>query len=295
MKNTIFTGCGVATVTPMRADGSVNLKKYADHIDELIQNGVDAIIVNGTTGESATLSDEEQYNIICCAKDVIKHRVPLIAGAGSNNTHHAAKLALNARNAGADAVLSVTPYYNKANENGILEHYSFITKYCQLPTIVYNVPSRTGLNIKPETYAKLAENPFVCAIKEASGNLAQAERTISLCGDKIDIYSGNDELTVPFLSIGAKGVISVAANIVPNEMQKLCSLYFEGKYVEAANKQIGIIPLIDALFSDINPVPVKEALNLLGKDFGPCRLPISEMDNVKKEKLIEVLKQYELL
>ena len=153
MKNTIFTGCGVATATPMRSDGSVNLKKYADHIDELIQKGVDAIIVNGTTGESATLSDEEQYNIICCAKDVINHRIPLIAGAGSNNTHHAAKLALNARNAGADAVLSVTPYYNKANENGILEHYSFITKYCQLPTIVYNVPSRTGLNIKPETYA----------------------------------------------------------------------------------------------------------------------------------------------
>ena len=295
MKNTIFTGCGVATATPFRPDGTVNLKKYAEHIDELIQKGVDAIIVNGTTGESATLSDEEQYNIICCAKDVINHRVPLIAGAGSNNTSHAAKLALNARNSGADAILSVTPYYNKANENGILEHYNFITKWCQLPTIVYNVPSRTGLNIKPETYAKLSENPFIFAIKEASGNIAQAERTLSLCGDKIDIYSGSDELTVPFLSIGAKGVISVAANIVPNEMQKLCSLYFEGKYVEAAKKQIELIPLIDALFSDINPVPVKEALNLLGKNFGPCRLPLSEMDDVKKEKLIEVLKQYELL
>ena len=295
MKNTIFTGCGVATVTPMRPDGSVNLKKYADHIDELIQKGVDAIIVNGTTGESATLSDEEQYNIICCAKDVIKHRVPLIAGAGSNNTHHAAKLALNARNAGADAVLSVTPYYNKANESGLIEHYSFITKWCQLPTIVYNVPSRTGLNIKPETYAKLAENPFICAIKEASGNVAQAERTLSLCGDKIDIYSGNDELTVPFLSIGAKGVISVAANIVPKEMQELCSDYFEGKYIESANKQISLIPLIDALFSDINPVPIKEALNILGKDFGPCRLPLGPMDENKKENLQKVLNHYEIL
>ena len=295
MKNTIFTGCGVATVTPMRPDGSVNLKKYADHIDELIQKGVDAIIVNGTTGESATLSDEEQYNIICCAKDVIKHRVPLIAGAGSNNTHHAAKLALNARNAGADAVLSVTPYYNKANENGLIEHYSFITKWCQLPTIVYNVPSRTGLNIKPETYAKLAENPFICAIKEASGNVAQAERTLSLCGDKIYIYSGNDELTVPFLSIGAKGVISVAANIVPKEMQELCSDYFEGKYIESANKQISLIPLIDALFSDINPVPIKEALNILGKDFGPCRLPLGPMDENKKENLQKVLNHYEIL
>ena len=295
MKNTIFTGCGVATVTPMRPDGSVNLKKYADHVDELIQKGVDAIIVNGTTGESSTLSDEEQYNIICCVKDVINHRVPLIAGAGSNNTHHAAKLALNARNAGADAILSVTPYYNKANENGLIEHYSFITKWCQLPTIVYNVPSRTGVNIKPETYAKLAENPFVCAIKEASGNLAQAERTLSLCGDKIDIYSGSDELTVPFLSIGAKGVISVAANLIPNEMHELCSYYFEGKYIESSRKQIELIPLIDTLFSDINPIPVKEALNILGKDFGPCRLPLCEMENGKREKLCNILEQYKLL
>lgn len=294
MKNTIFTGCGAAAVTPMHSDGSINLKKYADHIDELIQNGVDAIIVNGTTGESAVLSDEEQYSIICCAKDVINRRVPLIACAGSNNTRHAAKLALNARNAGADAVLSVTPYYNKANETGLIEHYSYITKWCQLPTIVYNVPSRTGLNIKPETYAKLAENPFICAIKEASGNPAQAERTLALCGDKIDIYSGSDELTVPFLSIGAKGVISVAANIVPKEMQKLCSLYFEGKYIESAKKQIGLIPLIDALFSDVNPIPVKEALNMLGKDFGPCRLPLGPMEEGKKENLRKILESYEL-
>lgn len=295
MKNTLFVGCGAAVAAPMREDGTVNLKNYADFIDELIQKGIDAVIVNGTTGESATLSDEEQYNIICCAKDVINHRVPLIAGAGSNNTSHAAKLALNARNAGADAILSVTPYYNKANENGLLEHYSFITKYCQLPTIIYNVPSRTGMNVKPETYAKLAENPFICAIKEASGNIVQAERTISLCGDKIDIYSGNDELTVPFLSIGAKGVISVAANIVPKEMQKLCSLYFEGKYAESARKQIELIPLIDALFSDTNPVPAKEALNMLGKDFGPCRLPLGPMEASKKESLRETLEHYNLV
>ena len=295
MKNTIFKGVGVATVTPMRNDGSVDLKKYADFIDELIQKGADAIIVNGTTGESATLSDEEQYNIICCAKDVIKHRIPLIAGAGSNNTHHAAKLALNARNAGADAILSVTPYYNKANESGLLEHYSFITKYCQLPTIVYNVPSRTGVNMKPETYAKLAENPFICAIKEASGDIHRAEQTLALCGDKIDIYSGSDELTVPFLSIGAKGVISVAANIVPQEIQQLCSLYFEGKYHETAEKQISLIPLIDALFSDINPVPIKEAMNLIGYNFGPCRLPLGTMDEGKRKELIKVLEQYEIL
>lgn len=295
MKNTIFTGCGVATVTPMHHDGSVNLKKYADFIDELIQKGVDAIIVNGTTGESATLSDEEQYNIICCAKDVINHRVPLIAGAGSNNTKHAATLALNARNAGADAVLAVTPYYNKANRSGLLEHYSFITKWCKLPTIVYNVPSRTGVDISPETYAMLAEDPFICAIKEASGNLAKAERVLSLCSDKIDVYSGSDELTVPFLSIGAKGVISVAANIVPAEMQELCSLYFESKNLESAKKQNEIISLIDALFSDVNPVPVKEALNMMGCDFGPCRLPLGEMEEAKKEKLRAELEHHGIL
>lgn len=295
MKNTIFKGCGVAVVTPMRADGSIDLKKYADFIDELIEKGVDAIIVNGTTGESATLSDEEQYNIICCAKDVIKHRVPLIAGAGSNNTHHAARLALNARNAGADAILSVTPYYNKANESGLLEHYSFVTKYCQLPTIVYNVPSRTGMDIQPETFLKLAENPFICAVKEASGNVAKSERILSLCGGKIDVYSGNDELTVPLLSIGSKGVISVAANIVPKEMTELCSLYFEGKTLEASRKQTTLLSLIDALFSDINPIPVKAALNMLGYDFGPCRLPLGIMNEEKKEKLFRVLEHHGLV
>ena len=295
MKNTIFKGCGVAVVTPMRADGSIDLKKYADFIDELIEKGVDAIIVNGTTGESATLSDEEQYNIICCAKDVIKHRVPLVAGAGSNNTHHAARLALNARNAGADAILSVTPYYNKANESGLLEHYSFVTKYCQLPTIVYNVPSRTGMDIQPETFLKLAENPFICAVKEASGNVAKSERILSLCGGKIDVYSGNDELTVPLLSIGSKGVISVAANIVPKEMTELCSLYFEGKTLEASRKQTTLLSLIDALFSDINPIPVKAALNMLGYDFGPCRLPLGIMNEDKKEKLFRVLEHHGLV
>ncbi|MBQ3500270.1 MAG: 4-hydroxy-tetrahydrodipicolinate synthase [Oscillospiraceae bacterium] len=289
MKNTIFTGCGVAAVTPMRPDGSVNLKKYADFIDELIQKGADAIIVNGTTGESATLSDEEQYNIICCAKDIINHRVPLIAGAGSNNTKHAAKLALNARNAGADAVLAVTPYYNKANRSGLIEHYNYITKWCQIPTIVYNVPSRTGVDISPEIYAVLADNPFICGVKEASGNIAKAERVLNLCGDKIDIYSGSDELTVPFLSIGAKGVISVAANIIPKEMQELCSLYSEGRIFEAGRMQNSLVPLIDALFSDVNPVPVKEALNMLGKEFGPCRLPLGEMEESKKESLRKVL------
>lgn len=295
MKNRIFTGCGVATLTPMRSDGSVNLKKYADFIDELIQKGVNAIVVNGTTGESATLSDEEQYNIICCAKDVINHRVPLIAGAGSNNTHHAAKLALNARNAGADAVLSVTPYYNKTNEEGIIEHYSFITKWGQLPTIIYNVPSRTGVNINPKTYLKLAENPLICAVKEASGNVSQIESILSICDDKIDVYSGNDELTIPLLSIGAKGVISVAANIVPEKIQHLCSLFFEGKYIESAKEQIELIPLINALFCDINPIPAKEAMNMCGNDFGPCRLPLCGIEPSKKEHLYKVLEHYNIL
>ncbi len=291
MKDLIFKGCGVATVTPMREDGSVDLKKYADFIDELIEKGVDTIVVNGTTGESATLSDEEQYNIVCCAKDTVNRRVPLVVGAGSNNTNHAARLALNARNAGADAILAVTPYYNKANESGLLEHYNFITKYAQLPTIVYNVPSRTGVNIKPETYAKLAENPLIVAAKEASGNVANAIRTKELCKNELEIYSGNDELTLPLLSIGSLGVISVAANIVPTEMVKLCKLYFEGKNIEAAKLQTKLLPLIDALFADVNPIPVKEALNMLGYNFGPCRLPLGNIEENAKAKLKTALEQ----
>lgn len=295
MKETIFTGCCVATVTPMRNDGSVDLKKYAEFIDSLIQRGADAIAVNATTGESATLSDEEQYNIVCCAKDVINHRVPLIVGAGSNNTHHAARIALNARNAGADALLCVTPYYNKTNENGLIAHFRFVAEHANLPIILYNVPSRTGMNISPETYEKLSANPLICAAKEASGNIANIARTFALCKNNLDIYAGNDDYIVPVMSLGGKGVISVLGNLLPEKIHEICSFCQSGDFASAAKLQIKLMPLIDALFSDVNPIPIKEALSISGFDVGPLRLPLYPLSEERREALNSVLKSYNLV
>lgn len=295
MKETVFTGCCVAAVTPMRSDGSVDLKKYADFIDMLIQKGADAIAVNSTTGESATLSDEEQYNIICCIKDVINHRVPLIAGAGSNNTHHAARLALNARNAGADALLCVTPYYNKTNESGLIEHFTFVAEHANLPMILYNVPSRTGMSITPEVYRKLSANPLICAVKEASGSIADIAHTRALCGDELDIYAGNDDYIVPVMSLGGKGVVSVLGNLLPDRVHEICTLCQKGDFSAAAKLQIEVMPLIDALFSDVNPIPVKEALTLTGFDAGPLRLPLYHLSEKRREVLRGVLQRFALI
>ena len=295
MKETVFTGCCVAAVTPMRSDGSVDLKKYADFIDMLIQKGVDAIAVNSTTGESATLSDEEQYNIICCIKDVINHRVPLIAGAGSNNTHHAARLALNARNAGADALLCVTPYYNKTNESGLIEHFTFLAEHANLPIILYNVPSRTGMSITPEVYRKLSANPLICAVKEASGSIADIAHTRALCGDELDIYAGNDDYIVPVMSLGGKGVVSVLGNLLPDRVHEICTLCQKGDFSAAAKLQIEVMPLIDALFSDVNPIPVQEALTLTGFDAGPLRLPLYHLSEERREVLRGVLQRFALI
>ena len=295
MKETIFTGCCVAAVTPMRSDGSVDLKKYADFIDMLIQKGADAIAVNSTTGESATLSDEEQYNIICCIKDVINRRVPLIAGAGSNNTHHAARLALNARNAGADALLCVTPYYNKTNESGLIEHFTFLAEHANLPIILYNVPSRTGMSITPEVYRKLSANPLICAVKEASGSISDIAHTRALCGDELDIYAGNDDYIVPVMSLGGKGVVSVLGNLLPDRVHEICTLCQKGDFSAAAKLQIEVMPLIDALFSDVNPIPVKEALTLTGFDAGPLRLPLYHLSEKRREVLRGVLQRFALI
>ena len=295
MKETIFTGCCVATVTPMRNDGSVDLKKYAEFIDSLIQRGADAIAVNATTGESATLSEEEQYNIVCCAKDVINHRVPLIVGAGSNNTHHAARIALNARNAGADALLCVTPYYNKTNENGLIAHFGFVSEHANLPIILYNVPPRTGMNISPETYKKLSANPLICAAKEASGNVANIARTFAFCKDNLDIYAGNDDYIVPVMSLGGKGVISVLGNLLPEKVHEICSFCQSGDFASAAKLQIKLMPLIDALFSDVNPIPIKEALSISGFDVGPLRLPLYPLSKERRKALNSVLKSYNLV
>ena len=295
MKETVFTGCCVAAVTPMRSDGSVDLKKYADFIDMLIQKGADAIAVNSTTGESATLSDEEQYNIICCIKDVINRRVPLIAGAGSNNTHHAARLALNARNAGADALLCVTPYYNKTNESGLIEHFTFLAEHANLPIILYNVPSRTGMSITPEVYRKLSANPLICAVKEASGSIADIAHTRALCGDELDIYAGNDDYIVPVMSLGGKGVVSVLGNLLPDRVHEICTLCQKGDFSAAAKLHIEVMPLIDALFSDVNPIPVKEALPLTGFDAGPLRLPLYHLSEERREVLRGVLQRFALI
>ena len=295
MKETVFTGCCVAAVTPMRSDGSVDLKKYADFIDMLIQKGADAIAVNSTTGESATLSDEEQYNIICCIKDVINRRVPLIAGAGSNNTHRAARLALNARNAGADALLCVTPYYNKTNESGLIEHFTFLAEHANLPIILYNVPSRTGMSITPEVYRKLSANPLICAVKEASGSIADIAHTRALCGDELDIYAGNDDYIVPVISLGGKGVVSVLGNLLPDRVHEICTLCQKGDFSAAAKLQIEVMPLIDALFSDVNPIPVKEALTLTGFDAGPLRLPLYHLSEKRREVLRGVLQRFALI
>lgn len=295
MKETVFTGCCVAAVTPMRSDGSVDLKKYADFIDMLIQKGSDAIAVNSTTGESATLSDEEQYNIICCIKDVINRRVPLIAGAGSNNTHHAARLALNARNAGADALLCVTPYYNKTNESGLIEHFTFVAEHANLPIILYNVPSRTGMSITPEVYRKLSANPLICAVKEASGSIADIAHTRALCGDELDIYAGNDDYIVPVMSLGGKGVVSVLGNLLPDRVHEICTLCQKGDFSAAAKLQIEVMPLIDTLFSDVNPIPVKEALTLTGFDAGPLRLPLYHLSEERREVLRGVLQRFALI
>lgn len=295
MKETVFTGCCVAAVTPMRSDGSVDLKKYADFIDMLIQKGADAIAVNSTTGESATLSDEEQYNIIYCIKDVINRRVPLIAGAGSNNTHHAARLALNARNAGADALLCVTPYYNKTNESGLIEHFTFLAEHANLPIILYNVPSRTGMSITPEVYRKLSANPLICAVKEASGSIADIAHTRALCGDELDIYAGNDDYIVPVMSLGGKGVVSVLGNLLPDRVHEICTLCQKGDFSAAAKLHIEVMPLIDALFSDVNPIPVKEALTLTGFDAGPLRLPLYHLSEKRREVLHGVLQRFALI
>ena len=261
----------------------------------LIQKGADAIAVNSTTGESATLSDEEQYNIICCIKDVINRRVPLIAGAGSNNTHHAARLALNARNAGADALLCVTPYYNKTNESGLIEHFTFVAEHANLPIILYNVPSRTGMSITPEVYRKLSANPLICAVKEASGSIADIAHTRALCGDELDIYAGNDDYIVPVMSLGGKGVVSVLGNLLPDRVHEICTLCQKGDFSAAAKLQIEVMPLIDALFSDVNPIPVKEALTLTGFDAGPLRLPLYHLSEKRREVLRGVLKNYKLI
>lgn len=295
MKNTIFTGAGVAIVTPMNADGSVNYDGLGTIIDEQVENGTDAIIICGTTGESSTLTDEEHIECIrYCVKRVNK-RIPVIAGTGSNDTAYAIQLSKEAEAAGADALLVVTPYYNKTSQRGLVAHFTAIADAVNIPMILYNVPSRTGVNIAVETYKTLSKHKNIVAAKEASGNLSAVAKIIAACGDDLDVYSGNDDQIVPIMALGGKGVISVLSNVLPKETHEMAQLCLDNNVAEAAKLQIKYLELINALFCDVNPIPVKEAMNLMGKNVGSCRLPLYGMEQEKIDKLASALKNAGLI
>lgn len=274
MADHIFTGSGVALITPTLSDGSVNYDVLGQLLEFQVENGTDAIIICGTTGEAATLTEKEHCEVIAYASEKINGRIPVIAGTGSNDTKTAVMLSKSAQESGCDAILSVTPYYNKTSQSGLVKHFNVIADSVDLPVILYNVPSRTGCNIQPKTYAELCKHPNIKAAKEASGNISQVALIRSLCGDNLDIYSGNDDQTVPFMSLGALGVISVFANICPEEMHNICQLCLDNDFAEAQKLHFHYLELMNILFSDVNPIPVKTAMNLFGFDAGECRLPL---------------------
>ncbi len=286
MKKRVFTGAATALITPMNADGSVNFSRLSSLVDEQINGGIDALVICGTTGEKSTLGYDEHVKVIETAAKANAGRVPLIAGTGSNDTVYSVGLCADAEKAGADAFLMVTPYYNKTSQRGLVAHYNYIADRVNKPIILYNVPSRTGVAIKPETYKELSKHPNIVATKEANGDLASVAKTRYLCGDELDFYSGNDDQTVPIMSLGGIGVISVMSNFLPQVMHEICAEYLNGNTAKAAELQIKYTGLMNALFSDVNPIPVKAAMNLLGLAAGPCRLPLYPME----EKALENLK-----
>ncbi len=274
MKTCVFTGSCVALATPMNEDGSINLDVLKQLIEFEIENGTDAILVCGTSGEAPTLDQQEHMAVIRCAVKAVRGRVPLIAGTGSNDTRHAIAQSREAEALGADALLLVTPYYNKTSQAGLVRHFTAIADSVSLPVILYNVPSRTGLNIQPETYHQLARHPRIVATKEANGDIAALARTKQLCGDELWVYSGNDDQIVPVMSLGGVGVISVLANVAPALTKEICAAGLAGDTARAAALQLKATPLISALFADVNPIPVKYALNRIGFAAGQCRLPL---------------------
>lgn len=289
MKNPVFTGAGVAIVTPMYDDGSINFDELGSIIEHQIAHGTDAIVICGTTGESSTMTDEEKLAAIKFTVDTVNHRVPVVAGTGSNDTDHCCALSAKAAECGADALLVVTPYYNKTTQAGLVAHYTAVADAGGLPVIMYNVPSRTGMNILPETAKKLSEHPLINGIKEASGNIVQVAKIAALCGDALNIYSGNDDQVVPLLSLGGKGVISVVSNVHPALMHDCCQAWFDGDTAKARQLQFEILPLSDAMFCEVNPIPVKYAMNVLGWQAGECRLPLVEPSDAHKEQIESAL------
>lgn len=292
----IFTGSGVAIVTPMKDNLEVNYDKLEELIDFHVKGGTDCIVIAGTTGEGATLSMEEHRNVIRAAVEFTRHRIPVVAGTGSNCTKTAIQLTQEAEEDGADGALIVTPYYNKATQTGLIKHYSQIASETKLPIILYNVPGRTGCNIQPETVATLVrENENIVGLKEATGNMAQASKTMYLCDGKLDLYSGEDGLVVPLMAIGGIGVISVIANIAPQQTHDICAKFFEGKVAESAQMQMDALELINSLFCEVNPIPVKKALNLMGREAGVLRRPLTEMEDANAARLEKAMKEYGLL
>ena len=292
----IFTGSAVAIVTPMKEGGEVNYKKLGELIDEQIAENTDAIVICGTTGESSTLSHKEHLEAIGYCVKHVAGRVPVIAGTGSNSTKEAVYLSVESEKLGADALLLVTPYYNKATQKGLIRHYTAIAEAVSLPIIMYNVPSRTGVNILPETAAYLAKNvKNIVGIKEASGNISQIAKVKQLAGEDIELYSGNDDQVVPILSLGGIGVISVLANVAPKYTHDMVMQYLEGNVGESCRMQLQALPLIEALFCEVNPIPVKAAMNLMGKEVGELRPPMYEMEAANQEKLKKAMEDFGLL
>jgi len=291
MKNTVFTGAATAIVTPMKADKTVDYEAFKKLIEWQIEQGIDAIVAAGTTGEGSTLTDEEHRQVIKFTVDTVNKRVPVIAGTGSNDIAYAIDLTKFACEAGADAMLVVTPYYNKATQKGLIESFTAIADVSTKPVILYNVPSRTGCNLLPESCAVLAEHKNIVAIKEASGNLSQIAKLASLTKGKLDIYSGNDDQIVPVMSLGGKGVISVLSNILPKETSQMCHLYLNGKVTQSLDMQLEYIELIDALFCEVNPIPVKAATAKMGFGENVLRLPLTSMEEQNKAKLFELMKK----
>ena len=295
MKKPVFTGAAVAIITPMRADGSVDFEELGRIIDDQIENGTDAIVICGTTGESPTMTDEEHTACIRYAVKKTAGRVPVIAGTGSNDTKYAIWLSRQAQADGADALLLVTPYYNKTSQAGLIAHYTAIADAVDLPCILYNVPSRTGCNLTAASLAQLAKHPNINAVKEASGNISQVAEIAAACGEELNIYSGNDDQIVPLLALGGKGVISVLSNVAPRYTHDICAKWFAGDTAGSLAMQLAALPLCKALFADVNPIPVKWAMNRLGWHAGACRLPLVDPDEAVQAQLDSALRAFGLL
>ena len=291
----IFEGAGVALITPMNEDGSVNYNKLEEILEEQIAGGTDCIIACGTTGEASTLTVEEHLDVIKRTIEIVNKRIPVIAGTGSNSTETAVEFSKEAQEYGADGVLVVSPYYNKATQKGLIQHFSAIANAIDIPVVLYNIPGRTGVNIEPETLAYLVNNvPNIVGVKEASGNFSNAIKTLRLCPE-IDMYSGNDDQVVPLMSIGAKGVISVLSNVAPRQTHDMCQAALDGDFVKARKMQIEALDVVENLFTEVNPIPVKAAMNLQGKNVGPLRLPLTLMEKAHEDALAKAMKEYGIL